>query len=216
MIIGIHGKIGSGKDAVANIIKELQPDFEIKKFADKPKEMVADLLGCTRAQLENQEFKKLKLGLKWGGLTVRKFLQQYATGLRETVHEDIWVNVLAEEFENTYQKEVRNIALPEGDYLTQTPNGEWVKTNRAVSIYEAKTKWMVSDLRFINEAKFIKSHGGVLVRVVRDTGLKDSHRSENELNEYNGFHYQINNNRSLDELYENVVGFLEYLNRNYA
>ena len=89
MLIGISGKIGSGKDTVGKIIQyliakqyaldkdieetEIQPfhlyddkarekfgKFEIKKFADKLKDIVCLLIDCTREQLEDEVFKNTK------------------------------------------------------------------------------------------------------------------------------------------------------------
>jgi hypothetical protein len=88
MIIAISGKIGSGKDTIGKIIQYLttnkNPDpqeFELKyafthiniensnwkivKFADKLKDIVCLLIGCTREQLEDQEFKNKELGEEW-------------------------------------------------------------------------------------------------------------------------------------------------------
>lgn len=87
MIIGISGKIGSGKDTVGQIIEFLSlpewemADFntfmteyhsnawdtkwEVKKFADKLKDMVCMLIGCTRRQLEDRDFKESPLGPEW-------------------------------------------------------------------------------------------------------------------------------------------------------
>lgn len=85
MIIGISGKALSGKDTVANIIQWLilkeEKDVEIAfedfekylkasgwknvKFADKLKDMVCLLLGCTREQLEDPIFKESTLGEEW-------------------------------------------------------------------------------------------------------------------------------------------------------
>lgn len=81
-IIGLIGKIGVGKDEVATIIQYLtDPDYkkyesyeeykddirfhfsewEIKKFADKIKDMICVLLNCTRKQLEGRDFKEKPL-----------------------------------------------------------------------------------------------------------------------------------------------------------
>lgn len=85
MIIGISGKIGSGKDTVGKIIQILVDcphfsnkaveeylkkedvvySFKNKKFADKLKNIVCLLIGCTREQLEDREFKEKELGEEW-------------------------------------------------------------------------------------------------------------------------------------------------------
>jgi len=88
MILGISGKKRSGKDLTADIIRfityQSQRDkdysvkaleeylkfehvleryawenmWEVKKFADKLKDILCLLIGCTREQLESDEFKK--------------------------------------------------------------------------------------------------------------------------------------------------------------
>jgi dephospho-CoA kinase len=91
MIIGISGKINSGKDTVGKIIQFLTLDekvfsktnadiiadlehkgycasksnWQIKKFADKLKDITCILLNCTREQLEDREFKEKELGKEW-------------------------------------------------------------------------------------------------------------------------------------------------------
>lgn len=93
MIIGISGKAHSGKDTVGKIIQYLDwkqsvkrgesksihyslSDFQkgnavylsnwkIKKFADTLKDITCMLIGCTREQLEDQEFKETPLGEEW-------------------------------------------------------------------------------------------------------------------------------------------------------
>jgi len=84
-IIGINGKIGSGKDTVGLIIQYLvsckndkpavgswtingfvnTSDWKVKKFADKLKDIICILIGCDRKQLEDREFKKKELGKEW-------------------------------------------------------------------------------------------------------------------------------------------------------
>lgn len=89
-LIGISGKIGSGKDTLGNIInwiiwkQKFHSDdteikyhpawyrkesdncgFEIKKFAAKLKQTVVLLTGCKIENLENQEFKNSNLPSEW-------------------------------------------------------------------------------------------------------------------------------------------------------
>ena len=148
MIIGISGKKQSGKDTVGELIQlliwakgdlsavnisqyresgqyahniKIQSGFEIKKFAEYPKNIVCMLIGCTREQLEDEEFKNTELGEEWwllictdgGGiygsyldninktltniriekLTPRKLLQLVGTECgRNIIHPNIWVN----------------------------------------------------------------------------------------------------------------------------
>lgn len=86
MIIGISGKIGSGKDTIGHMItlasiptveklsyKEAlklgfgveASEWKIKKFADKLKDIVCILTGCSRVDLEFQEFKNRLLPEEW-------------------------------------------------------------------------------------------------------------------------------------------------------
>ena len=80
-IIGISGKLNSGKDTVGEIVQilstsphftdeavlsfigrtKINPVWQIKKFADKLKDIVCMLLGCTREQLEDRSIKSLSL-----------------------------------------------------------------------------------------------------------------------------------------------------------
>ena len=88
-IIGISGKISSGKDTVGIIIQYLTcihrkhytfkewkerveefqskhtSRFQIKKFADTLKDIICLLLGCTREQLEDADFKNKELSEEW-------------------------------------------------------------------------------------------------------------------------------------------------------
>ena len=90
MIIGVNGKIGSGKDTVgriiqyltlgeefaktnADVIADLEHDgycankskFEIKKFAGKLKIIASLLTGVPVYMFEDQEFKKQVMSKKW-------------------------------------------------------------------------------------------------------------------------------------------------------
>ena len=67
-LISVSGKKGSGKNLVATIITDLtydQAPWEVKSFADKLKYITCSLIGCTREQLEDREFKEKELGEEW-------------------------------------------------------------------------------------------------------------------------------------------------------
>ena len=74
MLIAINGRKQSGKDVVGKIIEYLtgestvypfdlnidyshKSNWEVKKFADKLKDIICLLINCTREQLEDESFK---------------------------------------------------------------------------------------------------------------------------------------------------------------
>jgi hypothetical protein len=58
---------------------------------------------------------------------------------------------------------------------------------------------ILTDLRFPNEKHCTEEHGGVIIRLERETGLIDNHESETALDGYE-FKYCYKNNGSLDDL----------------
>lgn len=218
-LIGISGKIGSGKDTIGMIIQYLydiknfnythspnesdfqsyinnewnkQCSFQIKKFAYKLKQIVSIITGISIEDLEKEEVKNSYLGEEWkikpynwiyegmigfenidssnietnkdGSLRlnvydktfkVRELLQDLGTNVCRKIHEDFWINSLFVD----YKKLIRNI-----DWSTQK------KANKCLS--EAKyPNWIITDVRFPNEAKAIKDRGGIIIRVNRNTSV---------------------------------------------
>lgn len=95
MIIALSGYGRSGKNTVAEIIKELQPHkrWKIVGFSHKLKEVASILTGIPPAFFENQQFKQSHIH-GWD-MTARELLQKLGTeGIREGVHPDAWVNAL--------------------------------------------------------------------------------------------------------------------------
>lgn len=186
MLIGLSGKKQSGKDTVCEIIQYLttypnsldktdgvnrsfnsfsmdmgmgyDSNWQRKLFANKLKEIVCLLLNCTMEQLENSEFKEKELGEEWNKelsytsfypdhprqkMTPRLLLQLLGTECgRDIIHPNIWVNALFAD----YRAEDAGII-----------SGKDYKENN----------WIITDVRFENEAKAIKDRGGILIRIER-------------------------------------------------
>ena len=101
-MIGLHGRMGSGKDTVLERLQVLQPGrFERVSFADPLKRSAAALLGVSVEKLE--EWKRDEEALLCFGnaenfdagcMTVRKYLQRYGTEAhRDIFGSDFWVNI---------------------------------------------------------------------------------------------------------------------------
>jgi len=262
MIIGISGKINSGKDTVGAVIqyliwkdeveKGITPlqnysieDFmratfyaqeysgwQIRKFADKLKDMVCLMIGCTREQLEDRVFKETPLPEIWwyyksGGIvtlypdgrykefgdrylvktTPRLLLQQMGTECgRNIIHPNVWVNALMADYRIEGQID-KGKTYSGSDY----PN------------------WIITDMRFPNEMNAIRNHG-ITIRINREIKINFSddtvtaaaislnalakinqtgiyHPSETALDNAE-FDYVIDNNGTLEKLIEKVKQIL--------
>ena len=168
MVIGISGKIGSGKDSFAelfikHVAKEYSHQFENKKFAYNLKKIVSILIGVPMDDVLSREG-KLKYLPEWG-MTIGEMQQKIGTeAIRNNIHNDAWVLSLFD----TYKEE--------------------------------KDFWIITDVRFKNEAEIIKEKGGIIIRLNGDPNNSRvgddrnmSHQSEIDLDDYNRFDYVYDN-----------------------
>jgi hypothetical protein len=214
MIIGINGKIGSGKDTVGKIIQRLlytnkDQSSEIKKFAGKLKQIASLLTSVPVERFEDQDFKQSYLGEQWAKtpvaplsdatlfdkvdlnnlMTYRELLQKLGTeAMREGLHTNVWVNALFADYNATgyNYKGCENKVI----------QGEWEYPN-----------WIITDMRFENELEAIVKKGGITIRVVRPGTVVGNHPSETALD---GFimHYEIINDGTIKDLEEIVKDIL--------
>jgi ABC-type oligopeptide transport system ATPase subunit len=220
MVIGISGRLGSGKDTVGKIIQYLQcynvgeitiddvinnPEhewwleeqskFEIKKFAGKLKQIGSLLTGIPIEMFEDQEFKKLNMNPEWG-MTYREFLQRLGTeAMRDGLHTNVWVNAL---FADYYPSPNKTL---EESFQEQFLTG-------VSEIYYKLPNWIITDMRFPNEMEAVELREGITIRVVRQDmhsleAMIPAHASETALDDAK-FDYTIENNGTLDELVEKV------------
>lgn len=82
----------------------------------------------------------------------------------------------------------------------------WV--NALLADYHQSDKWLITDVRFPNEANAIKQYGGKVIRINRD-GIEPArgHSSETALDEYQ-FDYVIDNNSTVEELKQKLWSIL--------
>jgi len=202
MIIGVSGYSGSGKSTIGKIIWELDHTWEMKMFAGKLKLIASILTGIPVEMFEDQEFKKTDLGPEWNtkviekkwlpkgidrediskSMTVRMFLQLLGTdAMRNCLHDNIWVNALFADYKSPKMSE------------------------------HHPSKWVITDVRFPNEAKAIKDKGGVIIRVDRP-GYKpiNSHPSEVALDDWE-FDFKIANVSDITSLELTVKEILKQI-----
>lgn len=85
----------------------------------------------------------------------------------------------------------------------------WVKSmQRRISNEKATQRWVITDVRFPNEAEAIQSWGGEVIRIDRPgvaaSGGIAGHASETSLIEWDGWDHILKNDGTLEELYRKV------------
>jgi len=202
-VIGISGRMGSGKNTVGDIIEKLcltnnGPKFEQKSFARKLKQIASLLTGFPVEDFEDQEFKKSYLGSEWGTvqqvplnsippfadiqfnalMSVRELLQKLGTeAIRDGLHPNAWVNSLMCEYKRPKMSEYN------------------------------PSNWIITDVRFPNELEAIEDVKGLTLKVVRPVKKSKTtarlHPSETSLDKAE-FNYTIINDGSIEDLIEKV------------
>lgn len=291
-IIGVSGRMQSGKDTVAAIIQYLiwrdkvekgqstsihltfddfkrtsvgvnTTGWEIRKFADKLKDITCMLLGCTREQLEDKDFKEKELGEEWwyykhnieGKIlsiaefdrinalnmnllishytlvkpTPRLLMQFVGTECgRQIIHPNVWVNALMSNYTLITEIISRNTKsigfgkyeiIGHGEYSGKIISTPTFKYGLPSPIFP---NWIITDVRFPNEAQAIKDREGILIRVNRPDFIKNAltgeefpvkvhrqeHESETALDNYK-FDYEIQNDGTIAELIDKVEVILK-------
>lgn len=194
MLIGITGKINSGKDTIGAIIQYLidykagpgnysyedwlskgynkWSKYEVKKFADTLKDMVCLLIYCTREQLEDQEFKNTPLGPEW------RIKELFSIKRMITLDPDNDYPHIP--FKDMTPRLLLQLLGTQCGREILHPN-VWV--NALFSKYNLQLKlhgagivensehypnWIITDMRFPNEMEAIVDRKGITIRVVRN------------------------------------------------
>lgn len=197
MLIGISGKMQSGKDTVGLMLSwllnklrfngynletltynEYEADEymkaiskkDIHKFADSLRECISCIIGLPKGYLETDAFKNNYWIYGYSG---REWLQKVGQALRDAVHPDIWVD-------NTISKyKVLKDQL-----------------------------FIITDVRYLNEFQTIKLNEGYVVRVIRNFDTGD-HESETSLDDTDDWDAVIVNNSNLEHLFNECKKFIE-------
>ena len=183
MVIGLSGKIRSGKSRVAKIFKKVLEKegktCEIKSFASPIYEIVSELYRTDVEQVKKDKRDNLivlmnnnryngSAGSDFFASSYREILQKIGTTARDMADKDIWVNALF-------------------GYDNEKIMGEFTW---------ATDYWIIDDVRFPNEAKRILECNGKLIRINRPDAEDNEHIIENSLNDWQDWDLVIENNIS--------------------
>lgn len=190
MLIGISGKKQSGKNTVGVILQCL---YENATF-----EQIEDTIDAGLMIYDPKDMELVSFASK---------LKEIASNL---IGSSYW------EFESQIFKDEKNplIGITNREILQKIGTsfrklfGEdiWIKVLFKYLEYKGLDKnYIITDVRYKNEAKAIKERGGILIRVNRNTDSNDTHQSEVDLDDYDKFDFIIDNNGSVKELIKKVI-----------
>lgn len=160
-LIGLTGPAGSGKDEVAKAL--VQVGFVQYALASPIKRALNAIFGWDMKQWEDREWKEKEIDAL--GFSPRRAAQTLGTEWGRTLHNDLWV-ALAEFTLKFYET-----ALQGGEkFKKENPEAEGLPHYVGM---------VVSDVRFENEARWIRENGGAVWHIERANVAKvEAHSSE--------------------------------------
>ena len=188
MIIGISGKAGSGKDTAAKMLEVLyaNPDISYEDFANKRYKNFADIQIVHFADSLKETAQVLFRIGEWETNTQE--------GKKTTIN---WIG-----------KTVRELLQGIGQGLRDA-----IDPNLWVKILFANTKdwsnYIIADVRYPNELEAIKERNGILLRIDRKGAGAGNHSSETALDNYKEWDVHIENNGSIEDLFETMKIFIK-------
>lgn len=181
MIIGISGKAGSGKDTAAKMLEVLyaNPDISYEDFANKRYKNFADIQIVHFADSLKETAQVLFRIGEWETNTQE--------GKKTTIN---WIG-----------KTVRELLQGIGQGLRDAIDFDlWVKILFANT--EDWSNYIIADVRYPNEVNAIKERNGILLRIDRKGAGAGNHSSETALDDYKEWDVYIENNSSIEDLFE--------------
>lgn len=191
-LIGVAGRIGSGKDTVGAIIQYLLHvdkyektgrvpynklnDFlqgsvpytawQVKKFAGKLKEVASLLTGIPADQFENQKFKDSYMSSAW---SYSKQITEFDGDEGEDAYAFLPMTY------RLFLQKLGTEAIRNGLHPNTWVNALFAGYFEVASTWDSDgittvssyPNWIITDLRFPNEFEAIKDRGGVCIRVER-------------------------------------------------
>ena len=179
-LIGLSGYARSGKDEAAKVLVE-EYGFKRIAFADKLRDFLYALNPVVSAGFDDD----LELEMV------------YLTSVIDEVGWDGYK-------ETEYGPEIRRLLQRLGTEAGRQTLWDSIWIDAALHDLDPNGNYVVTDVRFPNEAAAITERGGRLVRIIRDgVGPANMHASETSLDDY-PFMHGLRNEGTLEEFRANV------------
>lgn len=227
-LLAVSGVKGSGKDSVSNMLqyclsvpkmfrqyffykcfrKWIKPKYKKLAFADPLKKMLSDLLNIRLSLFYNREFKE--------GCTIN--IATLEDNWKGEKLSDSKFNKLVKQLDPSLVKSnlsLRQLLQYFGTEIMQKYFGKRVWINS--TLQNRSERIIISDLRFIEEYNAIKEKKGIVIYINRpnyEFGQHASEREMKELLENDKYDFIINNNGSMEDLFNQVKTICDDIERN--
>ena len=196
-IIGVCGRKRHGKDTVGGFLRD-EANFTQLAFADPIKRIAMDLYGFSYAQCFGTTADKETVDPRYG-FSPRHAMQQIGTEMFRRLYEPTWVD---------YAKTTIDRALAGQNPLIHSHQAKAFLPTSLVA--RDPSRWVLTDVRYPNEAEAIRRWGGTVWKVVRPSileGLDDTHTSETSVDLIEPDHLIVNDG-TLEDLRAKVLEVL--------
>lgn len=206
-LIGISGKIGSGKDTIGQIIQYYaSKDYKIKKIADKTSTAFEVITGVNYHKLPRESKEQ-----------IRKQYRDFAQGQKNIFGDDVWLNALFVDYNEIYrglpsQYEsgmksypnwiITDVRFPNEFHAIKDRGGSIIRINRPINLRFPKL-WKM----YTSSNKYVSKSGGFLAwlfGVNEEMYEKITHPSETSLDDFK-FDHIIENNLDIESLGDEVI-----------
>lgn len=189
ILVGICGRKRHGKDEIGRVLREAG-NFTPIAFADPIKRVLMDLYGFSYDQVFGD--RKEEPDPRWDGLTPRTALQRMGTEVARSIHDETWVRYCL----SLIEEASRYRLIPA--YERRPPRLVHLAESRSFVPFNHPSinpkRWVITDVRFPNEAEAIRKAGGKIVKVFRPSysNVVDAHASEAHIDEIEADFYVLN------------------------
>lgn len=205
MLIGIAGKANTGKDTIGELIKKICKDsynFQIKKFADKVYDITSLLTGYSKETLMDRKFKEnLEAPTPfWYFINEYNYKFPYLQFRGSDVVKDM----------KLVKPKIREILQDVGTTIFRAYN-PYIWIDLLLGLYVLGIDdWIITDVRFDNEAAAIRKLGGLVIKIESDRAIPSEHISEAGISDDYVTHTITNNKETtLKELEEQLWKILK-------
>jgi hypothetical protein len=211
IILGISGKIGSGKDCLAELITKNANKVYAEEIMGLPSILSYAL----------QKIKPIRVHKKSFAYKLKQTVSLVSGHPMRLVKPNVFANKVYDYNQDDKNLMVESFGLTIGQMLqivgtdcmrNHLHTNTWINALFSdVDKMKNNDIWLITDVRFKNEAKAIKDNNGLLIRIngdpldIRKNSTRDlKHQSETDLDKYTGFDMIIDNNGTLKDLEEIV------------